>query len=168
MGMRNSATIFQAAMEDIILKGLTKFIAYQDDILVFGKTEQNLRKHLNAIIGRLKSKNVSINEQKCVQQTQSIDFLGRTVTPDGVIPDASLVSKIVSINRPSDLKQLQSFLGLVGYFERFIQGFSEKIRHMQELKNCPAYAWSESCEKEFEAIKKELISAPVIKPFDEN
>jgi hypothetical protein len=87
MGMKNRAAIFQQVMETHILKGLKNIIVYQDDILIYGTTAENLCKCLNAVLGRLREKNVTINEAKCISKSQNMDFLGRTLTPDGIKPD---------------------------------------------------------------------------------
>ena len=84
MGLRNSAAIFQDVMENVVLKGLSNVVAYQDDLIIFAKTECSLRKHFNTVMERLKSKGVTVNIDKTVTCTKQIEFLGRIVTSEGI------------------------------------------------------------------------------------
>jgi hypothetical protein len=165
MGMKNSAAIFQSCMENVVLKGLQNIIVYQDDILVYGTTEANLEKCLRALVGRLKEKNLKINESKCVQKCQKINFLGRTITPEGILPDITLVEKIQALPAPSNKRELQHVLGLIGYFGRFINQYADKVQHMQEMLRSNKFTWNEICQAELNSLKHELTKQPVLKPF---
>ena len=112
MGMKNSSHIFQRVMEDILsdLKGV---IIYQDDIAICAPDKSCLEKRLNAVMKRLEEKNVTLNRDKCVTYCEELSFLGFRISSQGITPDEKLVSKIKEIARPSSIKELEHFLGLL-------------------------------------------------------
>ena len=165
MGLKNSSAIFQQVMEHNVLKGLPNVMAYQDDVVIHGKTEANLQKNLNAVLGRLKEKNVTINVQKCVECTQTLNFLGRTITPEGISPQKEIVDRIVNLTAPTTRKELQSVLGLIGYYRPFIDHYSDKVQQMQASLSAQEFEWSEECEREFRDIKNQLTKQPILSPY---
>lgn len=165
MGLKNSSAIFQQIMEQSVLKGLQNVIAYQDDLVIYGKTEANLQKNLNSVLGRLKEKNVTVNRQKCVECTQTLNFLGRTLTPDGISPQKELVDRITSLSVPTSRKELQSVLGLFGFYRSFISHYSQKVQKMQALLSAQVFKWTQECDREFQSIKNQLAEQPILSSY---
>ena len=130
MGLKNSSAVFQTIMEKEVLKGLSNTLVYQDDSLAHAKTEDSLRKHYNAVLSRLKEKNMTVNKAKCVQSAKEIKFLGRVISSEGIRPNPELVSRIESLAIPSSHRELRSLLGLFGYYGRFIDQYADKLAHM--------------------------------------
>ena len=126
MGMKNSSAIFQRTMEGT-LKDLKGVIVYQDDMVVCAENCDTLKKRLEAVKTRLREKNVTLNETKCVEFTDKLDFLGFTISSCGIKPDNRFVERIMDIKKPTNMNEVQRFCGLVNFFGRFIPNFSSII-----------------------------------------
>ena len=166
MGMKNSSSIFQRAIEHI-LKGIPGVVVYQDDVMIVAESTPQLQKRLSAVHKRLKDHNVTINLDKCADCTDELRFLGFVFSGTGIRPDDSLLTKIRDMPRPETQKQLVSFLGLVNYYARFVQDFAETCVPLNEVRNAKTQelSWNEDCERSFIALKEKLTSKPVLHPF---
>lgn len=90
-------------------------------------------------------------------------FLGHTISQDGVAVDSSKVEAVVQWERPKSVTEIRSFLGLAGYYRKFIRGFSQLALPLTELtRKGQAMVWSERCEKSFQELKHRLTTAPVL------
>ena len=165
MGMKNSACIFQRVME-AILKDLKGILICQDDIAVFAENELSLNKRLAAVRQRLKEKGITLNENKCIERADEISFLGFNVSAMGIRPDEKLVSRVKAIAKPKNVKQFESFIGLVNFFGRLIPRFSELVYPLNELrKKGVTFHWSKQCDDSFETLKRVISKAPVVQPY---
>jgi hypothetical protein len=104
---------------------------------------------------------------------KSVKFLGHTISQDGISVDPSKVQEVMDWKPPKSVHQIRSFLGLAGYYRRFIPNFSRITKPMTELlKKGVKFVWSEACEKAFHTLRQHLTSAPVLvqpdnsKPFE--
>ncbi len=165
MGMKNASAIFQRTMEQILadIKGV---LIYQDDVLVFGPNTEALEKRLAAVKTRLREKNVTLNESKCIEYADEVTYLGFRISAKGILPDTSLVNAIMQIKTPTTKSEVESFVGLVNFFGRLIPNFAGKIRPINALrrKDVP-FVWSADCTEAFESLKKEVSSSPVVQPY---
>jgi len=165
MGMKNAASIFQRAMEQI-LNGLKGYLCYQDDILVHAETEFSLEKRLTAIKARLQDKGSTLNLDKCIEKSRSLEFLGFNISAQGIRPGNILLQKIQSMQPPTSTKELESFLGLVNFFGRMIPNYASKVRPLNELRNSKKdFCWTSRHQGSFDTLVKELSSPPVLKPY---
>eukprot|EP00733_Pompholyxophrys_punicea_P000672 Pompholyxophrys_punicea_v1_NODE_227_length_2683_cov_13.396650.p1 type:complete len:256 gc:universal NODE_227_length_2683_cov_13.396650:1464-697(-) len=128
-------------------------------------TPESLEKRINAVTTRLKEKNCTINKEKSIFRSNKIHFVGRIISASGIAPDNKLTDQIAQCPAPSNHKQLQSFLGLANYFGRFIPHFSEKCTAMQAATRLEPFTWTKQCQTEFEKIKEELTSEPLLQPY---
>jgi hypothetical protein len=110
---------------------------------------------------------------KCEFWLKSVKFLGRTISQDGISVDPSKVQEVMDWKPPKSVHQIRSFLGLAGYYRRFIPNFSIIAKPMTELlKKRVKFVWSEACERAFHTLRQYLTSAPVLvqpdnsKPFE--
>jgi hypothetical protein len=100
---------------------------------------------------------------KCELWLKSVKFLGHTISHDGISVDPSKVQEVMDWKPPKSVHQIRSFLGLAGYYRRFIPNFSRIAKPMTELhKKGVKFVWSEACEKAFHTLRKHLTSAPVL------
>ena len=152
MGLKNSSAIFQHCIETI-LTGIPGVKIYQDDILIFAPSRSKLRSRENVVINRLKSANVSINEQKCIQQVESVDFLGFNLSSSGIKPAKSLISAVQSIMPLQTKKELEHFIGLINYYRRFIPKFADKVKPLLNIKH-GEFTWSAKCQCAFDLLKE--------------
>ena len=100
---------------------------------------------------------------KCEFWLREVAFLGHVVSSKGVMVDPSKVEAVSSWPRPTSVTEIRRFLGLAGYYGRFVQDFSKIVSALTRLtKKGVDFVWSEECEKSFEELKKRLITAPVL------
>ena len=125
-GLKNSS-IFQNCIEST-LKRINSVVIFQDDVRVYGTTNEPYEKQMLAVKSRLREKNFNINEKKSNSKpVSSVSFLGYSVSKEGIAPDPKHVEKIKIAKPPSNLKQLESFVGLENFYGRMIPDFATKI-----------------------------------------
>jgi Reverse transcriptase (RNA-dependent DNA polymerase) len=115
-GMRNSDQTFQRLM-DKILAGLSYCFVYLDDILI---ASRDMVQHLRTVLSRLRDNGLILNRKKCVFAAASLDFLGHRVSAEGISPLESRVAAVKSFPQPKNVRQMQSFLGMINFYRRFI------------------------------------------------
>ena len=164
MGMKNASAIFQRCIEHV-LKGITGIVVYQDDVMVCATSTSQLKRRLDQVKKRLRENCVTINYNKCIEQSDSLKFLGFVFSKDGIKPDSSLVTKIADAKEPTNAKELSSFLGLVNYYGRFIQNFAEMCVPLNDAKKNNSFVWNDECSKSFYLLKQKITSSPVLQPF---
>ena len=106
-----------------ILKDFPFAIAYLDDIIIFSKTPQEHLSHIRMVFEKLKSANPSMKKSKCSFFSNEIQYLGLILSATGIRPVPSKTHAIQHMNPPTTLKQVRAFLGLVGYYRKFINRF---------------------------------------------
>ena len=116
---------FQELMTSI-LKDFPFAIAYLDDIIIFSKTPQEHLSHICMVFEKLKSANLSMKKSKCSFFLKEIQYLGHILSATGIQPLPSKTHAIQKMNPPTTPKQVRAFLGLVGYYRKFIRGFTKK------------------------------------------
>lgn len=162
-GLCNAPATFQRAMDSILKKERFKFaIPYLDDIIIYSDTEEDHRKHLEIIFGKLKSAGLSLNRKKCKLFRKEIKILGYIVEEGMVKTDPSKLEAILKFKRPENVKGIRSFLGMTGFCREFIPNYAEKASPLEKLirgkgKNSHAkIAWDESQISAFETMKREI------------
>jgi len=166
MGMKNSSAIFQRTMESI-LAGLKGVLIYQDDICIFANNSESLEKRLRAVYQRLQEKRVSLNQEKCVEYCDEIQFLGFKISAHGIEPDDNLIKKVAEIPQPKTKSELEHFMGLVNYFGRLIPNFASISLPLNALRRKDnVFKWNSNCEEAFHKLKSILTSSPLLKKFN--
>ena len=169
-GLCGAPASFQRLME-ILLAGLTweACLVYLDDIIVFSRTFEEHLGRLDSVLSRIRNGGLKLKVKKCTFCAPQVKYLGHVVSKDGLRPDESKVSAVSNFPIPQDLTQLRSFLGLIGYYRRFIQDFSMHAEPLFRLskKNVP-FIWGHDQEKAFSYMKKALTSAPILQFPDFN
>jgi len=167
MGLKNSAALFQDIMENHVLKGLNNVVPYQDDLIIYARTEESLNKHFNAVQCRLKSKGVTINENKTTKCAKTIEFLGRVVSEDGIKPSNTHLQKALQLKAPTNKKDIQSLMGFFNYFREFIPNYSSKSMFLTDKLAEDSFSWTKEDESKLTDLKQELLTEPVLKPYDQ-
>jgi Reverse transcriptase (RNA-dependent DNA polymerase) len=116
--LKNAAQTFQQLM-DHLLQGLP--FVYLDNILMASPSLVEHEAHLRQVLGVLRDNGLVVNPDKCQFSRETIEFLGHVVTKDGLSPLESHVGALVNFPPPSNVKQLQQFLGLLNFYRRFLQ-----------------------------------------------
>ena len=115
----SAPAMFQCTMETL-LKGLPMVVAYLDDILVAGKTEQEHLTNLAQVLERLDSAGMKLKKEKCAFCLPQVEYLGHIISAEGLCPATSKVKAIEAAPKPSSLSKLKSFLGLINYYAKFL------------------------------------------------
>jgi hypothetical protein len=135
---------------------LARFVvAFIDDILVFSKMMEEHEEHLRLVLGKLRSNQLYAKFSKCEFWLTEVAFLGHIISAGGVSVDPGKVKDVLNWMPPATISEIRSFLGLVGYYHRFIKDFSKIAKPMTKLleKN-KTFEWTKECQASFEELKK--------------
>ena len=173
-GLRNAAPSFQRFIQ-LVLFGLTFVFCYVDDILVFSKDEQQHREHLRILFARLAQWGLRLKASKCVLGVSSLEFCGHLVSRDGIAPSPDRVVAIRDFPTPVSVKSAQRFVGMVGYYHRFVPGLSRELvpihnhvaAHSKLSKQAP-FTWPTECQIAFEKVKDALANAVLLEFPDQD
>src|SRR5438132_1119929 len=163
-GLTNAPAYFMNLMNKIFMEELDKFVVvFIDDILIYSRSEEEHEQHLRIVLDRLRDHQLYAKFSKCEFWLQEVSFLGHVLSAEGVAVDPTKVEAVMDWQTPRNMLEIRSFLGLAGYYRRFIEGFSKISKPMTALlqKSAP-FEWTEACEKSFQELKTRLTSAPVL------
>ena len=170
-GLKSAPFSFQRHM-DKILAGLQHIcLCYLDDCIIFSDTFEDHLKHLELVFSRIRQAKMYCKPKKCFFGRNQIKFLGFIVSDRGVSVDPSKVEAIKKLAVPNTKKQLQSFLGLCGFYRRFVFNYAKICTPLHNLVKDVPYVWTKKQTEAFETLKKRLVSAPILgfpdfkKPF---
>ena len=168
-GLKTAPATFQRMMKERVLKGLEDFAdGYIDDIVVSTKLtfDQHL-KELTLVLERLRENRLHARPSKCKVVMTEVNFLGHRVGGNAIKPNHATVEAIDKFPRPCTKKEVRSFLGLIGYYRKFIPNFSDKAVVLTDLTrgNQPTkIKWSAQCEDAFLELKGAVQNPPVLRP----
>ena len=163
-GVASAPSLFQR-MISLLLKGIEgKYaVAYLDDILIFSDSFEAHLGHLDDVLRRLRKASLSLNRKKCHFVQSEISYLGHIISKDGIAPDPEKVRAIQTMEPPTTVKGIRSFLGTVGYYRNFQPTFSAIARPLTRLtKKNVHFSWSEEAQEAFEVLKQKLTEAPIL------
>lgn len=154
-GLKNAAATFQRLMEHVLKRVRGKCcVVYIDDIIVYSRNEEEHLQHINQMLQCLHTAGLMLNLAKCNFMQRTIAFLGHTVSMEGVKTDPAKVAGINAFPTPQSLKDVHRFLGLAGWYHRFIPNLSEKAAPLHALKQKKAtWTWTDECHDSFDTIK---------------
>jgi hypothetical protein len=163
-GLTNAPAVFMDLMNRVFHEYLDRFvIVFIDDILVYSKSLEEHEDHLRIVLQILRDKKLYAKLKKCEFWLNQVVFLGHVVSKDGITVDPSKIEAVVSWDRPTNVSEVRSFLGLAGYYRRFVEGFSRIAAPLTHLTRKNAkFEWKEECEKSFQELKQRLVTAPVL------
>ncbi|KAL2252041.1 UNVERIFIED_CONTAM: Retrovirus-related Pol polyprotein from transposon [Sesamum indicum] len=163
-GLTNAPAAFMALMNKTLQPFLDQFvIVFIDDILIYSSSPEEHEQHLRTILQILREKQLYGKFSKCEFWMEEIAFLGHVVSKKGVQPDPAKVKAILEWEPPKNVTEVRSFLGLAGYYRRFVKDFSIIAKPLTNLlkKNAP-FNWNDKCAQSFEELKKRLTSALIL------
>ncbi|WVZ93502.1 hypothetical protein U9M48_039474 [Paspalum notatum var. saurae] len=169
-GLTNAPSTFMRLMNEVLRPFIGLFVVvYFDDILIYSTSMHEHLEHLRAVFDALRAARLFGNIEKCIFCTQRVAFLGYVVTPQGIEVDSSKIDAIREWPTPTTITQIQSFLGLAGFYRRFIPNFSSIAAPLHELtkKDAP-FSWGDSQEVAFTTLKDKLTHAPLLQLPDFN
>jgi len=138
-------------------------IVFIDDILIYSKNREEHAEHLRVVLGILREHHLYGKLSKFEFWLEEVQFLGHLISAQGISVDPAKIETVVKWERPQTVTEVRSFLGLAGYYRRFVEGFSKMVSPLTQLtrKNQP-FSWTDECEACFEDMKRRLTTAPVL------
>jgi hypothetical protein len=138
-------------------------MVFIDDILVYSKSMEEQEDHLRIVLRCLREHQLYAKFSKCEFWINEVPFLGHVVSPKGIVVDPNKVKEVLDWKPPMTVFEVRSFLGLVGYYRRFILNFSKIMQLFTELlKKENKYVQSDACDEAFKHLKKLLTTSPVL------
>jgi hypothetical protein len=162
-GLTNAPSTFQSLMNDIFRPYLRKFIlVFFDDILVYSKNKQEHLWHLELTLDILRKHQLFAKRSKCRFGCPEIDYLGHIISAEGVKADCAKLRAMVEWPIPKTLKALRGFLGLTGYYRKFIRGYGAIAAVLTNLLKKNAFKWTEEHTRAFEELKQAVTHPSVL------
>ncbi|GJS41460.1 putative reverse transcriptase domain-containing protein [Tanacetum coccineum] len=159
-GLTNAPAVFMDLMNRVCKPYLDKFvIVFIDDILIYSRNEKEHEEHLKTILELLKKEELYAKFSKCEFWINTVKFLGHVIDSSGIHVDPAKIEAVKNWASPTTPSEIRQFLGLAGYYRRFIEGFSKIAKPMTELtqKN-QKFNWGEEQETAFQLLKQKLNS----------
>ena len=163
-GVTGGPATFQRAIE-IVLSGLTydTSLCYFDDVIILSQSIQQQCQRLSAVLSRFRAHNLRVKASKCTFAADQVLFLGHIVSSKGVHTDPVKIKVVSDLPDPKSTEQIRSFLGLAGYYRRFIPNFAAIASPLVELtKKMAKFIWGSKQKEAFETLKALLCNAPIL------
>ncbi|GJV02953.1 putative reverse transcriptase domain-containing protein [Tanacetum coccineum] len=163
-GLTNAPAIFMDLMNKVCRPYLDKFvIVFIDDILIYSKTQEEHVKHLRLVLELLKKEKLYAKFFKCEFWLREVQFLGHVINGNGIHVNPSKIEAVKNWKAPRTPFEVHSFLGLAGYYRRFIENFSKIAKSLTILtQKCKTFDWGEEQENAFQTLKDKLCNAPIL------
>jgi hypothetical protein len=149
---------------NVFMEYLDRFVVvFIDDILIYSKSDSDHEEHLRLVLQKLRANQLYAKFSKCEFWIGEVPFLGHIISNGGILVDLAKVKEIIKWRVPTTVIEIQSFLGLAGYYRRFIDGFSKIAKPMTSLlEKGREFKWDEKCQDSFDQLEKRLMSPPVL------
>lgn len=162
-GLCNAPSTFQAAMNDALQPFLRKFVAvFFDNILVYSTNLDSHVLHLKSILSILSERNFLLRKSKCLLAQQRLNYLGHVISSQGVAPDPDKVDAMLAWPTPISPTALCGFLGLTGFYWKFIKGYTTIVAPLTSLLRKDQFSWSSTTTQAFHQLKQVMTQAPVL------
>ena len=162
-GLAQAPAYFQALINKV-LKGLHKFaVTYLDDIIILSKNKEEHLEHLRIIFQRLKEAGLKLKRSKCDVMKTQIQYLGHLISSNGIQPLPEKLESIKNMPAPWSTKEVKQFLGLAGYYCKFVPWFSDLSRPVTRLtRKDILFEWTKECQACFKLLKEALCTQPIL------
>ena len=165
-GLAQAPAYFQLLMNKV-LNGLKFAMMYLDDIIIFSKNESQHLEHLETVFSHLREAGLKMKRSKCDFFKSEIHYLGHLISPEGISPLPNKLDCIQHMPMPKNAKEIKQFLGLIGYYRKFVPRFADISRPLTTLtKKDKKFEWTPTCQKSFDLLKEALCGEPVLKYAD--
>jgi hypothetical protein len=163
-GLTGAPATFQFAMNASLAPVLRKFaLVFFDNILIYSQTYEQHLDHVNQVLTILQRDKWQVKLSKCAFAQQKIAYLGHVISAEGVATDTTKIETVKSWPRPANQKEVRGFLGLSGYYRKFIRHYAFICQPLTSLlKKGSLFVWTEAHEAAFQVLKEALTSAPVL------
>jgi cell fate regulator YaaT (PSP1 superfamily) len=131
-------------------------VVFIDDILVYSRNEEEHEEHLRLVLQKFRENQLYAKISKCEFWLSEATFLGHAITDGGIVVDLGKVRDVLKWEPPTTVSEIWSFLGLIGYCRRFIEGFSKIVKPLTSLlEKEKKFIWSEACQNSFDELRKD-------------
>ena len=165
-GLAQAPAYFQLLMNKV-LKGLKFAMTYLDDFIIFSQNELQHLEHLEIVFSHLWEAGLQMKCSKCYFFKSEIHYLGHLISPEGISPLPNKLDSIKHMPVLNSMKEIKQFLGLTGYYRKFVSRFADISRPLTTLmKKDTKFKWTPACQKSYELLKETLCVKPVLKYAD--
>ncbi|PNX92586.1 Ty3/gypsy retrotransposon protein, partial [Trifolium pratense] len=162
-GLTNAPSTFQSAMNDLFRPYLRRFVlVFFDDILIYSRCYSDHLLHLKLTLDLLASNTFVAKLSKCVFAVNKVDYLGHVISVDGVTPDPDKIQAILDWPAPRSLTALRGFLGLTGFYRRFVRHYATLAAPLTDLLKSNKFTWSTDADAAFTTLKSKMTTTPVL------
>ena len=162
-GLSNAPSTFQSAMNHLLQPFLRRFVTvFFDDILVYSSSLSSYIQHLEAIFEMPQNGEFYLKKSKCLFAQETIEYLGHVVSSKGVNPEPSKIQAMVQWPTPRTVRELRAFLGLTGFYRKFIKGYAAIAAPLTSLLCKDAFTWTTESQEAFTQLKSAMTNAPVL------
>jgi hypothetical protein len=163
-GLTNAPAHFMCLMNSVFMPELDKFVVvFIDDILIYSENKEEHAEHLRIVLTRLREHQLYAKFSKCEFWLREVPFLGHVLSDGGIMVDPTKVQEVLNWKAPTSVHEVRSFLGLAGYYRRFIPDFSKIAKPMTRLlQKDTRFIWTPECDTAFRQLRTLLTSAPVL------
>jgi hypothetical protein len=163
-GLTNAPATFQALMNDVLGPFLRRFVlVFFDDILIYSSSWSDHLRHVKLVLEAMRTHQLYLKRSKCSFGEESMAYLGHVISAEGVAMDNDKVLAVVDWPAPRTVRAVRGFLGLAGYYRKFIKGFGTIAAPLTALLKKDGFLWTDQAATAFEALKVALTTAPVLK-----
>ena len=164
----NASATFQAFINNVLREYLNQFvIIYLDDILIYSKTKEQHVQHICKVLQALQDAGLQVKPEKSLFHCKEVHFLGFIVTPEGLRMNSEKIQSVIEWPVPKNIKEVQSFLGFMNFYRKFIEKYSKIASPLTELiRKDQKFKWSPEAQKAFDELKKRFTSQPILVSFD--
>lgn len=162
-GLVNAPSTFQGLMNSVFRDLLRKFVlVFFDDILIYSQTWEDHLRHVQHVFELLREHGQILKPTKCSFGKKEVGYLGHVISREGVKVDQTKIEAVTTWPRPSTVRAVRGFLGLSGYYRKFIQDYGVIAAPLTQLLKKAGFHWSEEAENAFISLKKSLSESPVL------
>jgi hypothetical protein len=154
-GLTNAPAYFMNLMNKVFMDELDKFVVvFINDILIYSSTAEEHEQHLRVVLEKLRQNQLYAKFSKCDFWLEEVAFLGHVLTSEGITVDPAKIEAVKEWEQPRNVTDIRSFLGLAGYYRRFIENFSKIAKPMTNLlKKTNEFEWTPECKHSFQTLK---------------
>ncbi|XP_055910825.1 uncharacterized protein K02A2.6-like [Eupeodes corollae] len=167
-GIASAPGIFQRIMEGVVA-GIPGCAVYLDDVIVTGKNNEEHRNNVETLLNRLAAHNLKCRQEKCHLAQDKLEYVGHEIDAKGIRPTEKRIEAIKLMPEPKNITELESFIGKINYYNKFIQNFSSKASALNQLRrHDKKFVWGTEQSTAFNLLKNDIINAVQLIHFDEN
>ncbi|KAJ3455127.1 hypothetical protein MRS44_013727 [Fusarium solani] len=167
-GLTNAPAAFQRMINNVLQEHLDIFVVcYLDDILIFSETEEEHTEHIHKVLRTLQDANLLVELEKSKFHASEVEFLGHIISRNEIRMDPKKIAAVKDWKEPTNVKEVQDFLGFANYYRRFLKRFGKIAAPLTDLtKKDKPFVMGNKAREAFNEIKELILSEPVLKMFD--